>query len=45
MVMNDEILFSCDPDDILYRLDEFFGLFLSEGLNSEFAYQFGLKDA
>jgi len=34
-----------DPSDILHRLGEFFKLFLSDGLNSEFAYQFGLKDA
>ena len=33
-----------DPDDILHRLEEFFKLFLSDGLNSEFSYQFGLKN-
>ncbi len=36
---------SCEPSDILHRLDKFFKLFLSDGLNSEFAYAFGLKDA
>lgn len=34
----------CEPDDILHRLEEFFKLFLQDGLNSEFAYLFGLKD-
>ena len=34
-----------DPVSTLYRLREFFELFLSDGLNSEFAYSFGLKDA
>ena len=32
------------PDDILHRLNKFFNLFLSDSLNSEFAYQFGLKN-
>ena len=34
-----------EPDDILHRLEEFIELFLSNGLNSEFAYTFGLKNA
>lgn len=34
-----------DPLSILNRLREFFKLFLQNGLNSEFAYTFGLKDA
>ena len=34
-----------DPASTLNRLRKFFELFLSNGLNSEFAYQFGLKDA
>lgn len=33
-----------DPASTLNRLKEFFKLFLSDGLNSEFAYAFGLKD-
>src|SRR3989344_7574056 len=41
--------FSChfqngEPYEILHRLDEFFKLFLSDGLNSEYFYLFGLKD-
>lgn len=35
----------CDPASTLNRLRKFFELFLSDGLNSEFAYTFGLKDA
>lgn len=34
-----------DPASTLNRLKEFFELFLQNGLNSEFAYQFGLKNA
>ncbi len=37
-------LLKSEPDDILHRLDEFIKLFLSEGLNSEFAYLFGLRN-
>jgi len=33
-----------DPASTLNRLREFLELFLSDGLNSEFAYQFGLKN-
>lgn len=35
---------SCDPLSILNRLNKFFELFLDDGLNSEFAYLFGLKN-
>ena len=35
----------CEPLSTLNRLQRFFNLFLSDGLNSEFAYLFGLKDA
>lgn len=35
---------SNDSDNILHRLLEFFNLFLTDGINSEFAYQFGLRN-
>lgn len=35
----------CEPACTLNRLREFCELFLSDGLNSEFAYTFSLKDA
>lgn len=34
----------CEPLSTLNRLEEFFELFLRDGLNSEFAYLFGLRD-
>ncbi len=33
-----------DPVSTLNRLQKFFELFLSDGLNSEFSYTFGLKN-
>lgn len=39
------LFYVSEPNDILHRLREFSKLFLSDGLNSEYAYLFGLKDA